>query len=47
MNNKTTYSLITLGVVGVGAYFIFRNKKSKISKFRKEVVSNANKELSR
>ncbi len=45
MNKKTTYGLITLGVVGVGAYFIFRNKKSKISKFRKEVVSNANKEL--
>ena len=45
MNKKTTYGLITLGVVGIGAYFIFRNKKSKISKFRKEVVSNANKEL--
>lgn len=45
MNKKTTYSLITLGVFGIGAYFIFRNKKSKISKFRKDVISNANKEL--
>ena len=44
MNKKTTYGLITLGVIGVGAYFLLR-KRNKISKFRQSVIDNAEREL--
>jgi hypothetical protein len=44
MNKKTTYGLLTLAVLGVGAYFLLRKRK-KVSKFRQLVVDNAEKEL--
>ena len=44
MNKKTTYGLLTLAVLGVGAYFLLRKRK-KISKFRQRLVDNAKKEL--
>ena len=44
MNKKTTYGLLTLAVLGVGAYFLLRKRK-KVSAFRQSVVDNAKREL--
>jgi hypothetical protein len=44
MNKKTTYGLLTLAVLGVGAYFLLRKRK-KVSAFRQSVVDNAEREL--
>ena len=44
MDKKTTYGLLTLAVLGVGAYFLFRKRK-KVSAFRQLVVDTSVREL--
>jgi len=44
MKKSSQYGLLTLGLIGVGAYFLFRKKK-QVSQFRLDVVDNSRREL--